>query len=239
MKSLSRVMKSFQINVGAPLTVDPIDVEQTQNEQSPADEARQLVDDACAEAEKTINDANKMAEKILEDARQQAEKMRLTVLEQAREEGYRQGHEEITQKAESLLKEAEEIRERAQQEYQALLESAEKDIVDLVLDITQKVIGDEVESRPEAVHSLVVQTLHKCKGAETVIIRVSPSDYETVRQNKDAIIQQSAFSGEVSVKKDLSLKSGGCIVETPGGKVDAGFRTQLKGIEEAFNELLN
>jgi flagellar assembly protein FliH len=44
--------------------------------------------------------------------------------------------------------------------------------------------------------------------------------------------------GELNIKKDTSLKTGGCIVETAYGTVDASLQTKFKKIESAFRNVI-
>ncbi|MDK2798585.1 MAG: flagellar assembly protein FliH [Clostridiales bacterium] len=242
---MSKVVKSFQVNLGIPFKINyPIDnFDQTKEDHldmeiSHEKTRQQLVDDAHCEANKIIQHAKQMAQKILNDANQEAEQLRQLALHEGREQGYKDGLEEIRKKEETILKEAREIKMSAQGEYMMLLESAEKDIIGLVTDIVKKIIGDELNARPEAISSIVQQTLHKCRGIESIIIKVSPEDYDIVNENKNAILRQSEYSGQAEVKKDLSLKKGDCIVETPVGSINAKIDTQLKAIEEVFKDIL-
>lgn len=243
MKSLSKVMKAFQVSVGNTFTIKNMEEEKQEvveeKEEPSAEEiAQKILEDARSEAQLIIENAKNQAKIVMTEASQQAEEIKMSVFKQAREDGYQSGHQESIQKAESLIREAEQIKANAQKKYQSVLENAEKEIVRMALVIAKKVIGDEIASRTEAVQALVAQTLQKCKSAETVTVKVSPQDYDAVQQNIDRIIQKSTYSGNIYVTKDLALTRGSCIVETPIGNIDSSIPTQLKSIEEALEELL-
>ncbi|WHH58932.1 FliH/SctL family protein [Petroclostridium sp. X23] len=245
---MSNVVKAFQINVGVPFRiVQSVEADETNEKEQPQlaeeldahEEKIRIIEDAHREAEEIVDNARKMSKKLLEDARKQAEEMRLLALDEAREQGYNDGYQEITSKAEDLLQESEKIKQQAQEQYIALLESAEKDMVDIIFNIAKKVIGDALDTKPDTIHSLTKKALLRCKGYETVVLRISPEDYETVVEHKENIIKLSGFSGELQIKKDLSLHKGGCIVETPAGSIDSSVETQLNAIEQAFYSMLN
>ncbi len=249
MKLLSRVMKKFQVNVGIPVIIntekpknvikeDQIELQIDQQEDQQENLHVKLIEDAKREAQQIISDANLSAAQVIQDAKLQAEEMVTVVFEEARRDGYKLGHAEVTEKAEGLLREAENIKATAKREYEAMLDSFEGEMIQLVLDIAKKVIGDELEFRTEAVSSLVGQALLQCKGVAHVVIKVSPEDYEIVLEKKDMIAHKNGFSGELEIKQDLSLAKGDCIIETPMGSIDASVQTQLEAIEEAFNEML-
>ena len=77
-----------------------------------------------------------------------------------------------------------------------------------------------------------------CTGVTSVTVKVSPEDYEAVNENKDLIARQSRFSGEITIAKDLSLESGGCVLETPVGNMDASVEVQLDALEQTFVSIL-
>ncbi len=249
MKLLSRVMKKFQVNVGIPVIInteaqekakdeDQIEQEINLQEDQQENSHEQLIEEAKREAQQIISDANLSAAQVIQDAKLQAEEMVTVVFEEARRDGYKLGHAEVTEKAEGLLKEAEDIKSAAKREYESMIDSIEGEMIQLVLDIAKKVIGDELEFRTEAVSSLVGQALLQCRGVAHIEIKVSPEDYEIVLEKKDMIGRKSGFSGELEIKQDLSLTKGDCIIGTPMGSIDASVQTQLKAIEEAFNEML-
>ncbi|MGE4282498.1 MAG: FliH/SctL family protein [Clostridia bacterium] len=242
MKLLSNVLKSFQINLGMPFSMvqSITDIDKIEEELDAAENNIQtdLVENAHTEAEQIIMSAQKAAKKFLEDARLQAEEMRTMVLDEAREQGYKEGHDEINIKAENLLKEAADIKKSAEDEYATQMASVEKDMVNIILTIVRKVIGNALEINPEAISSLVRQTLVQCKECETVILKISPEDYDAVLERKDIILRQSGYSGELVIKSDISLQRGGCIAETSTGSIDASVSVQLNAIEEAFYSIL-
>jgi len=96
----------------------------------------------------------------------------------------------------------------------------------------------EISTNKEVILSLIKQAFEKCSSKENVVLKVSNEDYEYVCANKDVIMGQVEGIGELDIKKDSSLKAGGCIVETPYGTIDAGMETKFKKIENAFRDVI-
>ena len=236
---MSNVFKTYRLNSSTPVVLshpvepDPVELENDLPE-SDTDHAEIIINDAMAEAESIVNKAQITAKKLLEDARKEIEEMRLIVLQEAREKGYSEGYNEAIRKAESILNEAEEIKQAARKEYEELLDGAEDDIIRLVRDICKKVIGDELETRPDKISMLVAQTLKECKETDSAIVKVSPEDFDAVYENSDNILRSAGYSGQLEIKKDIALKQGDCIVETPVGNVDASVDVQLESIEKVL-----
>ena len=261
MKSLPKIVKAFQVNVGDPHIVNRTikasaicaevdteiggsthnNVKEFQHKVPNIDEKairQKIIDKAQEEADDIIANARKTAKKIIGDARIEIEDLKNIVMEEAKEKGYQDGLDEVTAKAEVLLQEAEEIKAQAIEHYNSTLFEAEPEIIKVILDISRKIIGDEIETRPDRITQLVKQALAACTGVTSVTVKVSPEDYEAVNENKDLIARQSRFSGEITIAKDLSLESGGCVLETPVGNMDASVEVQLDALEQTFVSIL-
>ena len=236
MKSLSRVMKAKQISVGEPLTIEHIkkqaQKQQQQSQKSAKQLSQEMLEQTEQQVEQMIESAKEQAQQIMDESIKQVEQLKISTLQKAKEEGY----QEIMREADDLLKEARQKHQQAQEKYQTAIREAEKDIITMVLDIARTVLGDEIETRQQAIVSLVSRALRQCKGAEAVTVRVSPEAYETAMANKEDIAKNASFSGEITLKKDVSLPHDGCVVETPVGNIDASVHVQLKEIEKAFME---
>ncbi|NLY42457.1 MAG: hypothetical protein GX066_00455 [Clostridiaceae bacterium] len=243
---MSRVIKSFQVTLGIPYSISqPVEAEnemkvkQEDLESVYIDKYKAMLEDAAKKSEEIINDARERAKKILMDAEKQSREMSDKLFREAREKGYDEGYREAERKARSILDEAEEIRRQAQERYNLVLDSAEQDIIQLILDISRKVIGDELDSRPGSVGLLVREALMQLKGIKSVDVYVSDEDYEAVCAAKELIAKESSYYGEIDIQKDSSLKKGSCIIESASGIIDCSVETQLGAIEKAFNDLLN
>jgi len=73
-----------------------------------------------------------------------------------------------------------------------------------------------------------------CKEPDSSIVKVSPEDFDAVYENSDNILRSAGYSGQLEIKKDIALKQGDCIVETPVGNVDASVDVQLESIEKVL-----
>ena len=85
---------------------------------------------------------------------------------------------------------------------------------------------------------LVRQALESCSNKTNLVLKVSPADYEYITGNMDRLASLAPGSGDIEIKQDLSLEPGSCIIDSAFGSVDAGVRTRLRKIEEAFREIL-
>ncbi|HHW47989.1 MAG TPA: flagellar biosynthesis protein [Clostridiaceae bacterium] len=240
------IYKNYQVNIGIPFQIctpisphvakaaDEEDAKVEEPENNPEVDPQDLLAEAREKAGLIINEAKLEASKILKEAEEKANILANEIIENARKAGYEKGYMEGKKQYESLIKEAEFIRERAKTEYKEILAGIEPDIINLSLEIANKVLAYEINVDKESILPLVKQAVEKCTNRESVTLKVSPDDYDTVCQNIEKLRTMIEDLGNLQVMKDFSLKSGNFFVETLYGCIDAGIETKLRKIEEAF-----
>ncbi len=247
----NKVYKGFQVNLGTPFQVrtpinfHTIGVKEEMGQDTAANEPadtspkpEDILASAHEEAELIIKEAELESARIMEDVINEVKERCAQLEEDARRSGYEEGVSEGRKQYEDLISEAEMIREQARMEYDEILASLEKDALELIMDIARKVIGAEITVNRENMLLMVKQAFDRCSNKEGMHLRVSPEDYEFICENKEKLLAISEGVGDLEIKKDLSLKAGACIVDTPFGSLDAGVQTKLKKIEDAFREVI-
>ncbi|NLM26939.1 MAG: flagellar assembly protein FliH [Clostridiaceae bacterium] len=242
----SGVYKKYQVNIGKPYQVrpkktmpEPVKKEQPDHKtQSPEEQAEAVINAARAEAKKLIDDARKKANEMLEEAQGKIEQHMFDIEQKAKEEGYRNGEQLARQHYQALLDEAEDIKNQAQKVYNDTMARLESDIVDIIIDVSRKIIGMELENNRDAVLSLVGTAITGSSPSNDVVVRVCPDDYDYLCENRDELLRYSEDIREITIKKDSALKKGDCLIETGFGSIDASVETQLAAVERAFKELI-
>ncbi|WP_235832550.1 FliH/SctL family protein [Acetivibrio mesophilus] len=253
----NKVFKSSQINIGIPVQIkvpinyqnikrvkEPeIDFDSCVNEKSEIlskklENEKAMLEKARHEADEIIKEAELEASKILEEAREKGLQLIAEIEEDSRQRGFEKGYEEAKSQYEDLVQEAEFIRENALKEYKEALQSIEKDAMNVILDISRKVIGAEISMNKEKLLDMISQAFERCSNREDITLKVSSADYDFIVENKDRILSMVEGIGQLDIVKDQALKFGALILETPFGSVDAGMDTKLKKIEEAFYKIL-
>jgi flagellar assembly protein FliH len=112
--------------------------------------------------------------------------------------------------------------------------NAEKDIVDLVLAIARKIVGDELASNKEVVLRIVKEALKKVVDHEGIKIRVSPSDLQFIKNAGSELSHLIDNIQGVTFVEDETILHGGCVIETDSGDIDARVEKQIEAVEEAL-----
>lgn len=250
MKSLSKVFKSSYVQMGTPKPLDimhrpiikaqPEQVQEESAEQpkSPEEMANHIIEDAKQMYLKIIEEANSEAQRIAEQANSDAEQLLFSTREAAYREGYEAGYSDGNKEAQSIIEEAADIRAFMDHRKSLLYKEVEEDVISLVMEISTKIIGEELQQNKDLIFSLIRQALSKCAFKNKLILRVSQADYLNVAENKDRISRMVEGISEIEVVADLSLSEGGCIIETPSGEINSSIQTQLIELEKIFSYML-
>jgi len=251
MKSLyNKVFKNNQVTYGRPFQVivpkklqniaeNDIDTDEETDKDITDDflpNPEELLEKAKYESEQILKEAGFEAERQMEKARQEAEKKAKALQEEAWQKGYAEGMESANIQNETILAEAEEIRRSAAQEHDSIMLGLENEILELVLAIARKAVAGELVTNKDIILQLIRDALPNCSNIESASVKVSPLDYELLISNKEEIFAMAEDADGINIKRDCTLKSGDCIIETSLGSVDAGVATRLDKIEQAFRE---
>ena len=201
------------------------------------DEARRIVERAMEEAQYHIHAAKQESEKIISDGMDQV----IEVKDKARQEGYQEGQKEGfnegRQVAQSLIEDALTVKEEAIHKYNKMLEDAEPQILEIILQITSKVLNKKM-AEDDYIVGLIKMALDICTYTSGVTLRVSEDDYDYVLMEKDRILVLCESVDDIEVKLDRSLSRGACVVESPSGVIDASVQVQMDYIKNRVDDLL-
>lgn len=195
-------------------------------------QAQKMKVEAEEEAARTINDGKLKAQEIeaqanarLANVEREAHKKGF---DQGREEGYREGKNEV----ERLTNRLHIIMDRAMEKRGEILEQTENEVVELVLLIARKVIKVISENQKNVVISNVAQALRKLKAKGDVIVRVNLSDLQLTTNHIKDFMDSAENAKNITVVEDQAVDKGGCIIETDFGQIDARIASQLHEIED-------
>jgi len=201
------------------------------------DEAQTVRQQAEAEAAKIIADAQKRAIEIENEIRQALEAERKESTEKGREEGHEAGFADGKAEVDRLIERTQTVLERAQDKRAEILSETEQQIIDLVLLISRKVIKVISENQRNVIVSNVIEALRKVKSKGDILVRVNIADLKLATEYKQEFIRQMENAKSIQVVEDSSVDSGGCIVETDFGEIDARIASQLAELENKILEI--
>jgi len=219
------------------------------NEWSLSDAAEQAVEDARAEAQKIYDEADKEASEKLKDAQKSAESIIADaydqakgIMEKAQEEGYRDGYnqgiEESQKEADAIIGQAQQIKEEWVRERAELFEQSEPEMIGLVLDTLEKILGKHVNEDETLIESIMRLGISRITKTAHLAVRVSSEDYAHAMAVKPMILAISDKVDDIEIKRDPSLENGSCIIETDSGNIDSSVWKQFEQVKTMFQSML-
>ncbi len=188
-----------------------------------------------SEEERPDEEAVTKPEELLAQARAEAEEIRRRAYEEGRHEGYREGlaqaraeAEAIRQRARNVLREAEATRRR-------ILDELEPELRELAVEIAEKIVARQLELQPDSIAAVAREALTAVRDRESVVIYVHPSQLLHLQRALPELQALLPENASVRIIGDADLKTGGVLVETERGLVDATvdvrWRQVLKALE--------
>ncbi|NJD01281.1 MAG: flagellar biosynthesis protein [Ruminiclostridium sp.] len=247
----NKIFKNNQVTYGAPFKVRiPTALQNTRQQEEGrgifitpdgdaklAEKPEEIIQHANEEAAMIIKEAEYEARRIMDDAFTEGREKAGVMEEEAWQKGYAEGIAAAAKQCEATIEEAEEIKADALMKHDEVLAGIEAEIINLVIDVSKKVIGSEIALNKENMIFLIKQAIDNCSSKNGIILKVSPEDYNYLDTNRGKLAALIDCADEIELKQEMSLKQGACILETPFGNMDAGVQTKLGKIEEAFREL--
>jgi type III secretion protein L len=124
--------------------------------------------------------------------------------------------------------------ESAAQEAAEMLENVEMQVAELVVQATEKVLG-ELDDQT-LVRRVVHNALKVMRNQKQVTVRVAPEHVEALQHQLNDILADYPGVTFVDVAADARLRRGGCILESELGVVDASLEIQLDALRRALSK---
>jgi len=194
---------------------------------------------ARREAEIIIKTAQLNAERLMIDTREQCEAERIQTQKDAREQGYTQGYSKGLAESEAMKAEAEKSLNEANEYKKSVFESLEPQILELIINLTEKLLNDSVKIKPEVIINLIRRGLSETTVAGDIIIRVSAENYDSVASDIEKITEGLVSNAKVEIIKDNVLDSMDCVIETSFGNIDCSLDPQFEALKADLTALLD
>jgi type III secretion protein L len=169
--------------------------------------------------DKALDDANKYKEGVVTEI----EKSKA----QAEAEGFQKGLNKWNEQIAYLEAEIKTVHAEIQ-----------KIIVPLALSGAKKIFGKELELAPEAIVDIVSNNVKSISEHRKVTIYVNKKDREYLDAAKERLESKFSKLESLSIQERDDIESGGCIIETEIGIINAQTANQWSALEQAFETVL-
>jgi len=201
---------------------------------------------AKVEAEQLIVTAQAQVDKYMLEAQQQTEtesselyqKSKFQGYEDGYSEGKKQGYDEgynrilsemseKIQALETLVKSSFEVKNQ-------IVRSSEKEILEFVVLIAEKMVRTKLEMEPELVSNIIKSAISELKEKDEVKIVINPALAEKIYAITDEIKKGMGGVNNIKIIEDRTVSPDGVIVESVDTRIDARLDTQVAQITKAL-----
>ena len=228
-KKIEEEHQKEEINDGFVEGIDAESVEKLLNDDSNIIKENNSANEKAGEI---IALAENDAKAILDKAKDECETLKRAAMESGRNEGYQEGKVQAAKEVELQRQELENEKKRLEEEYEKKVKQIEPELVDVILNVFEKVTHVLAEDKKGLVLQLVEDVLAKNEFSTDLLIRVSTADYKFVMDNRDKINGAVRGKVQVEITEDPTFKKGQCMIESDSGIYDCSLDIQLENLVE-------
>lgn len=194
--------------------------------------AKQIIDNAENKAQLVTQTANNEAERIVEEARKKAQQEYESIKNKAYEEGFKKGEQDGFAKFQNdsleALKSLDTLASSSFEMKKNIIDSASRDIVDLVSMIADKVCHEKFDD--EILYNITLDAIKQLNDKENITIIVNPLLVENINNLIENFRAEIPKLNALKIIEDTSLSPDGVIVETLNSRLDSRISSQISEI---------
>ena len=169
-----------------------------------------------------------------EEAPHDCSDLQRQAFEQGRLKGIDDGRAQCQAQVDEELKRAIQLANEIGRARVVAMEEQDRDIVEVALAISQKIILQEVETDKEIIVRQVRQILGSLLNKNLVTIKVHPQDLQTLEPLHEDLKAEFLDGDHLLIEGQEDVPLGGCLVEQAGLQLDARIQQQLETVATEF-----
>lgn len=114
----------------------------------------------------------------------------------------------------------------------SILTNSARDMLHLVMTITQQVIKAELTLNDEIILKTITTALQAAVKSDEYTIKINPDDLAKVTEHKPLFLASISGLKNIIFEATPSISRGGCLIESAAGKADATIESQLEEIQQ-------
>ncbi len=215
-------------------------IEQEQQEQE--DEFKKNLEhvlmEAGAQGRAIISEAEEKAAEIISNAEREALSRAQDIENQSAErgyaEGFQKGHDDgIARSKQDIADEARALDVLASAAFKVkkeIIDSAEKELLELSVVIAEKVLRQRLDTKPELLTEIIKGAIEQLQDREEIKIILNPALTESMYGFVEGLRETVKGLRNIKIIEDRTIPVDGVMVESPESRIDARIETQVKEI---------
>jgi len=190
-----------------------------------------------------VNKAKEGVMQLLQDAIDKAKKQVGELKSNARKQGYDTGFEDGFNKGKEaakeefnpVLKTTQHLVEELSEFRKEMYDKVEREMIQMVIALTKKVIHFEFSTREDAVQDMIRLGVQSILDRESMVIKIHPTDKEYAESFLPELQHMYSEIKNITFVANPGIERGGCVIETNFGVIDA----RIEKLEEQIDRILN
>ena len=196
----------------------------------------EMVAQAQARADNIMLMAKENAQKLMEQAEQESQAIKDSAFQEGYAEGLRTGLENGENQVKPLYPQVLSLIEEIAGQKDSLIKEQEKNLIELTLAITEKLLGTIIEAKPEIICHIVKNSLELVRETERITVKVNPIHIPYLSGCPELI--KDVNKEKLQIVEDSAIRPGDCQIATENGFLDLMIDEQLAVLKEALLEVV-
>ena len=149
-------------------------------------------------------------------------------------EGKRVGFESGLNKAQPVIESLQRALKQLQNLRAEIHQELETEVTHLALSIAKKIVCHEIKTTRETIACVAREALAQVDNPGKIKIKLNPEDLQFIQNTQSQFTRFLQDFDQIDFEAQDSIQSGGCLIETDRGDIDARIEKQFEAIEDAF-----
>lgn len=192
-----------------------------------------------ADAFSLLPGLKEMEARALKEVREKTLLIEKEAYEKGFEQGERDGRELGMKRLDIVIHQMKHVLLDIERQRKELLQTYEKEIVRLMLNIGKRIFRRELLFHEEVIASVLQEAFQYVTNRGQVLLRLHPGDYRYLSAHPEQAPFLFNENEGVKLIEDPSITRGGCLLETSHGEVDATFESQFDEIVSQIEQQMD
>ncbi len=230
-KESQTLQDSFRLHYFPDIPVEPADAECSQSSDSGFQRIHfKNMNSNCSDAAQAPGSTETPQEK--KDP--SIDEIKISAFQKGFSEGEKAGFEAGTKRVDPLINSFNQGLEQLKNIRREIHQKIEKEVAQLALSIAKKIVCHEVKTTEETVVCVAREALSRVENPGKIKVKLNPADLQFMQDTKSQLSHFLDDVENIRFEAEDSIQSGGCLIETDMGDIDARIEKQLQAIEESF-----
>ncbi len=116
-----------------------------------------------------------------------------------------------------------------------LVAENEAQMVKLIFEISKRLALREIKENPEVILEMIRKVVEDSQTEERLVIKISPDDFKFIEGLGELNPRDKEMMSKIRLEAEASVTSGGCLLETNYGSIDASIEQRVSKVWETLS----